>query len=390
MAGRYSNPSTRYNMQQMLAAIGAAGAGLGGYGASRIRNLFGENPASTLGRARAGLRSVSGKKRKKGSKGRAKVRLDGTTGRVVTIKRKKPKRRKKKKFNAKKEINKLKKNMPKFSKKTFRDFKTMCLSFNQPNEHRIFNIKCFDKSTLENYVSNLTKVDDSTVADYSTENTSVRMDTFYKLMLKNNMTSNANFQYAFFLCKDDDNESPVDSIREELVDRGYTAIPGVSGISVATPTSSEIPERLSLGEVHDYHVPAFTGGALNRNWKIQGKVRKAVLGPGDGTDLIWSRSNYVYKQEEKDQENAFAHIKGMSLYLVISVHGDLAHDQTNFTLVGRGRCQLDCEEQLQTTVTYFNPKGLNEVKYTDNLTNTGFTIPVHADNMQSAMEIDDN
>jgi hypothetical protein len=379
------------SMRNALNAIAAAGVGIGGYGAMRARNLFTPNE---LRAGRAGLRSANrglinyrGKKRNRVAN-KTRVKVDGSTSKTVTMKRKK-RRSRKKKFSAKREIAIIKRRMPKWSKKTFRDFKTIVLPSNSPNLHKIYSIKCFDKVILEDYVKNLTKVDAATVADYSTENSSVKMSNFYKLMLKNNMTSNCNLHYAFFVCKDDDNESPTDSIREELVDRGYTGLPGVTALTVATATTSEIPEQLSLGATSPFHVPVFGNKALLRNWAIQGKVQGAVLGPGDSTSLIWSRKSYTYEQEYKDQENAFEHIKGMSVFLVIAVYGDLAHDQTNFQVVGRGQVQLDCEEHRQTTVRYYNPKGLDEVAYTDTLTNTNFGTPVHADNFASAMEIDD-
>lgn len=379
--------------KRLLTAAGLSG----GYIASR--NSF-SNSSSGVGRRRsrsaAGLsqspyigsrrRIMPGRRAK--SRQRVRINIDGSSTRTALMKTKK-RRQKKRKLSLKQEVAKMKKNQPKFSTKTFRDFKTICMSFSNPNEHRIFEIKCYDKNILEDYVKNLTLVDSSGVADYSTSNSSIKMSNFYKLMVKNNRTSNAQIAYAFYVCKDDDDESPCDSIREELIDRGYTGIPAVSGLFPATATASELPRRIVLGSTTPYHVPAFSGGALNRNWKIDGKVKIAKIGPGDTLDLVWSRSDYLYKQEEKDQENTFDHIKGMSVYLVISVYGDLTHDQVNTGLVGRGRCQLDCEEQRQTICRYANPKGLREIDYTDTLTNVNFTIPVHADNMASAMEIDD-
>lgn len=328
-------------------------------------------------------------KRRSKSRRRVRINIDGSSTRTATMKTKKS-RGKRRKLSLKQEVSKLKKNLPKFSTKTFRDFKTIALTNFVPNEHRVFSIVCFNKTILEDYVKNLTLVDSAATADYSTENTQVKMSNYYKLMVKNNRTSNAFISYAFYVCKDDDNESPADSLREELVDRGYTGLPTVSPAVGATATASETPERLVFGQgITPYHVPPFSGGALNRNWKIQGKVKTARIGPGDTLDLVWSRSDYIYKQEMKDQENAFAHIKGMSVYLLMSTHGDLTHDQVNTSLVGRGSIQLDCEEHRQTVCRYANPKGLRQVEYTDTLTNTNFNTPVHADNMASAMEIDD-
>lgn len=394
--GSYDQVRWRRQLIRRARAITAAGLSAGAGMAYNYGGFGRSNRGVTRSRSAAGLREspyVGGRrrimpKRKRKMRNKVRINIDGSSTRTATMKTKKSKK-KRAKLSLKQEVSKLKKNLPKFSTKTFRDFKTICLTNNNPNEHRVYSIVCFNKTILEDYVQNLTLVDSAGTADYSTSNSQVKMSNYYKLMVKNNRTCNAQIAYAFYVCKDDDNESPADSLREELVDRGYTGLPSVSALVGATATASELPERLVFGSTTPYHVPAFSGGALNRNWKIQGKVKTARIGPGDTLDLVWSRGDYLYKQEAKDQENAFDHIKGMSVYLLMSVHGDLTHDQTNTSLVGRGRTQLDCEEHRQTVCRYANPKGLREVDYTDTLTNTNFTIPVHADNMASAMEIDD-
>lgn len=316
------------------------------------------------------------------------VKNDGTSSHVYLMKRKKPRRGRKKK-SVREQLKSVKRLIPKMSTKTFRDFKFLCLP-SVFNTHTVYLIKVLDKTILENYAKSLTKVDAATTADYSLENTSIKMSNYYRLMVKNNRTSNAIFSYAFYVCKDDDNEDPLDCLLEELGDRGYTSLPSKDGVTPGViGTNSEVPDKLRFTASNPYHVPAFSGGAINRNWAIQGSVRKATMGPGDTTDLVWSRNNYTYKQEHKDQENAFAHIKGMSVFLVISIQGDLMHEGGTLTsLVGRGAYQFDCEQQLQTVVRYANPKGLHEVSYSDTVDDTGFVTPVHADNMISDMEQD--
>lgn len=384
--------------------IVAGGSGLSllaSIGENAVRNAMGLPRREAGGRRRsasaAGLRSgagggvyrrVPGRVRGAGRLRVPTVFVDGTTGgryKMQSKKKKKKSGRGKKKFSAKREISKLKANMPKYSTKTFRDFKTMVLSSPNPNEHIIFDINCFDKNKYQTYAQNLTLVDSAGVANYSNENSKIKMSSYYKLMLKNNRTSNAIISYAFYVCKDDDGEGPVDKVREELVDRGYTGLPVVQGVIAASALQSEVPRRLELGALSPYHVPVFSGGALSRNWATSG-VKHARLGPGDSTELVWSRKNWTYNQEAKDQEDAFTHIKGFSIRLLISIHGDLAHDNTNKGLIGRQLWQLDCEEQRQNVVRYFNPKGLNEVEYSDTLTNTNFGTPVHADNFASAVE----
>lgn len=316
---------------------------------------------------------------------RANVRPDGTSkGRYAMITKRGRKRRKK---SVKSQLKALKRIIPAMSTKLFRDFNTIVLSTTSVNRQSYYDINCFDKTVLSNYAANLTAVDSAAAADYSASNSKIKMDLYFKLMMKNNMTTNAKLSYVFYVCKDDDNESPLECVLEELTDRGYTSLPSTSGPDAATATASIKPFRAEFGEgIH--HVPLFSGAALRRNWRQVGKVKTAHLGPGDTVDLVYSRKNYKYEQEYKDQENSFSHIKGMDVRLVVVCQGALAHDSSNHQKVGRSGFHFDCEQQRQCMVRYANPKGLNEVKYTDDLTSTGFSVPNHADDKASAIEGD--
>lgn len=335
-----------------------------------------------FGKAQAKKKKMT-KKRKKPTKGLT-VKTDGTSAGKRNVA---PKRRtnKKKKKSVKKQIAEVRRLIPKMSTKLFRDFKTMCLS-GDLNCHTVYDINCFDKTILQSYAANLTKVDTATVADYTASKSKLKMSQYYKLMCKNNRTANAVLSYAFFVCKDDDSDKPITSILEELTTRGYTNLPTVDDEVAASATSSYQPFQIEFDDQNPFHVPVFGGGAINRKWKIAGKVKTAILGPGDTVDLVWSRKNLTYNQEKIDQENAFAHIANYDVRLVISLSGDICHDEVNTLLVGRDGHQFDCEEHRQCLVHYANPKGLREVKYTDNLTDTGFSTAVHADNQASKIE----
>lgn len=314
---------------------------------------------------------------------RVMVKMDGTTGGRYRMTKRKKYRKRKKSLRA--QIKQVKRLIPKKSHKLFRDFVTYCFP-GAANERRVFDVPCFTNAALDNYAQNLTLVDSNAVADYTTSNSTLQYDLYYRMYLKNNITANTHFAYAFFICKDDDNESPVDSIREELIDRGYS-VPTVQAATGQTATSSNIPRRLEFDSTTCYHAPIFGNAALRRNWKMIGQVQKAVLGPGDTTAVTFSKK-ITYKPEVRDQE-ALTYISNYDIRLVIVLSGDLAHDQSNDCLVGRGSFQLDGEAQHQCNVTYSNPKALREVSYTDDLQQTGFNIPVHADNQASAIEIDE-
>lgn len=314
-----------------------------------------------------------------------KVRIDGTTGGSYKMPTKKRRVQRKPK-SLKQQIAQVKKLIPPMSTKLFRNFRTLCLDNGGFNRNVMHEVRMWNAGDLETYITQLTKVDSSTNLDYSTENTKVRMKLFYKLMCKNNVTANTRISYAFVMCKDDDNESPIACLLEELADRGYTGLPSKNTEVLATATSSVLPANVVFGNgIH--HVPMFSGTNLRRNWEFLGPVRSAVLGPGDTIDLSFNRE-ILYKPEVKDNE-PFAHLAGYDFRLLVVMQGDLAHDATNVCKIGRSDCQLDAEEQRQCLIRYANPKGLNQVVYSDDLISTGITSLEHADNSASAMETDE-
>lgn len=321
-----------------------------------------------------------------------KFKEDGVTGgRALTGRKRRRKRRKK---SLRQQISAVKKLIPPMSRKTWRDFDFLIMKGDpnvntaEVNHHTIYDISCFGPNDFEQFCGQLTKVDTNTNYDYATENSRVKFDIYYKLTCKNNMTSNAVVKYSFMVCKDDDAEEPIDDIREELLDRGYTGIPLVQAFAAKSAIRNKVPARLELDETTPWHVPVFSGVNLTRKWTVVG-VKSVTMGPGDTIDMIYSKKNIVYRPEILDNEN-FDNLKGYSFRLVISLHGDLVHDSVNHRLIGRGDAQLDCEETRIATCKYANPKGLNEVVYTDGIDNTGIVVAEHADNMASAIEVDGN
>lgn len=324
-----------------------------------------------------------------------KLKSDGTSATAKTIKKRK-RGGKKKKTTIKQQLKKVRKLIPKQSHKLFRDFKTYCMLETVPNTVNVYAIDVFTKSDLDSYASTLTAVDSSATADYTTENTSLKMDRYFKLHCKNAVTGNVSISYCFYVCKETDAAGPLTRIKEELDDRGYANVQAPNNAEDANATRSERPPWLSLNggiaepSKEPFHAPIFGGASLNAAWRPWKKgVCSAVIGPGATMDLIWSQRGFTYKQEKLDQESDQARIKGYSVKLLIRLQGDLCHDQTNTRLVGYGLYQIDAEAQVQCKVTYPNPKGLNEVDYTNTLTNTNFTVPVAADNQISAVEIQD-
>lgn len=294
------------------------------------------------------------------------VREHGTM-RTRTRRRK----RKKRKKSMKQIVKSLKRVIPKTSTKLFRDFEMLCMSASGPNQRRIYCIEGFQVPMYTNYISNLTAVDSAGTVDYSTTKTKVKMDQYAKLHCRNNSTGLVHVAYAWMICKDDDNESPLTCIREELLARGYDIKnQPIDPKSAKTATRSAIPKRFLLDATDDgifgqrpYHVPVFGGGALRRKYRQVGAVQYTTMGPGDTIDIKWSRKNYTWNQERKDEEE-FTNLSGATVYLLMDLKGDLVHDDTNTCLIGYSSYQLDCEMQRSCMVRYANPKGLREVVYT--------------------------
>jgi hypothetical protein len=312
------------------------------------------------------------------------VSVDGRSTKTATFtKKRKRKRGKKKKQSTREIVKRLKRNLPKMSKKHKLDYQCLVMP-TAKNNRTVFELPMVNGSTVEQLIDGLTAVDSTSTVDYTASNTSVKINWFYKLMCKNNGTSNAKIRFAFFKCVEDDNESILDNVIEGLGDRGYTGLPSVSAPQAATATESYYPRRCAFGATTPYHTPLFGIYETKRKWKQLGKVQEATIGPGATFDVIKSGA-YTYKPEVLDNE-VFTFHKNFDYSVIIEISGDLAHDDTNTRLIGRAGAQIDCEEYRKITAMYANPKGLDEVEYTDTLTDTNFTTPNFADTVASAIQ----
>lgn len=324
------------------------------------------------------------RKRNPKPKGSGVVMRDGTTSGSFTIPKKKKSKRKsgKRKKSVKTQLKEVRRLIPKKSYLTTRLFEPICMATNSVNTRKIFNVRVWNKTDYAGWVSSLAAQDTANRSDYTSTNSNIQMSQYFKLCLKNAKTSNVKFSYAFYVCKDDDNENPVQEIREELVDRGYLNAGTIVGEAAATATQSLLPGHLNFTSPDDLHAPCFVGGALARNWKKIGKVKSATISPGSSAEIKYSRK-ITYVKEAFDQDASFNHLRKYDVYLVIDCMGEIAHDNTNKLKVGYASWQLDCVRQQQVLVTYANARGLREVNYSDNIENTGFTTPVVADNFAS-------
>jgi hypothetical protein len=312
------------------------------------------------------------------------VSVDGRSTATSSFTKKKKKRTKrKKKQSTRAMLKKLKSSLPKSSHKHKLDYQCIVMP-TSTNARTVFELPMVNTNTVEQLIDGLTAVDSTGNVNYTTSNTAVKINWFYKLMCKNNGTSNAKVRFAFYRCDDDDAESILDNVMEGLADRGYTGLPSVTSETAATATASLYPRRAIFGSTTPYHTPLFGIPEVKRKWKQLGKVQTATIGPGATFDIIKS-GKFTYKPEIKDNE-PFTYIKGYDYAVIIEVSGDISHDNTNSRLIGRCGVQIDSEEYRKISATYSNPKGLNEIEYSDTLTDTNFTDPQFADTVASVVQ----
>lgn len=318
--------------------------------------------------------------------GRQNLRRGGVTKTITT--RKKRKRKPKSRLQKlEKRVAKMKGATPKWSHKTFYEhrFLTMRSPGYEANRRGIFCVEALTTEALENVIQNLTQVDSSATADYSTENTSVKIDRYYKLKIAAGSDSNLYIKYAFFKAVDDDNETVLQGVREDLLDRGYTGVAGINPPLLPDRTTTtvsdrrcHVPQAMYPGATTPYFFGVFGRSNVARKWKQLGKVKSATIGPGDTFHCIHS-DKVTYKPEITDQEGQTYH-KNWDVQLIIEVSGALGHDSTSTGLVGFSSWQMDASENTKHTATYFNPKGLREIDYTDEVDNTNITTIITADN----------
>lgn len=377
--------------------------------AGRARRWFARSEDRPAGRRAAHPRN---RKKLRLSRPAGSVRVDGTSYGSYKVPRARRKKRRAKE-PLQRQLNKFKKSLPKSSMRWFRDFKTLCMFSGEPNTKVLWEIPVFSRTLLDKYAENLRSYETVTgTVDLTLgalPDTNLLMDLFYKLKLKNNMTSNCKVRYTFVMCADDDNETYRRNVIEDLTDLDYTQLPTDQGPIPAGSLNAEVPAGLIFSDVGSYHAPVFGMANTKRKWKTLTPLRSTVLGPGDTMSMQYARNKYNYRPKIIETEN-FTHIKNMTVHLLIECQGDIVHGGNpgdpladpvifpNNCEVGYGQFQLDAEQQNVGKITYANGKGLRDHVYTHTLdtnalvTNDAAGVPqkpVHADNQQSAIEVDE-
>lgn len=258
------------------------------------------------------------------------------------------------------------------------------------NGERWYNVPMIEHSKIETDLASIKALGGTTVdMTDSKDNTSVKcVNPYMKFWMKNGMTSNCIVEYCFFICKDDDNESPIQVMRDDAIDRGLTVAAAISAPFAKTATASEIPQQIVLTGSERGTIQ-WSCKAMGPKWKQLGKVARVRIGPGDDMVITNTVKTFNYKPERLDEE-AFSYLANYDVMLVIRATGDLVHDTTNKQKVGTGGWQLDCIRHTKMHYELQNGLGKNDRVITSNIENTGIATPVHVDNVASAVENDAN
>lgn len=207
--------------------------------------------------------------------------------------------------------------------------------------------------------------------------------------MKNSRTSNCKIRYMILKCKGDTAENALYDMREFMIDRGLTFANTVQAAVSPTATASAIPIRLALpaGEQFRTMFPACYD--LNE-WKPTGKLSEIVLAPGDTCEIIFNSGKSEINYDDVQNANpTTVYYKNQDAFLVLEIHGQPAHDETNVDNIGISPVALDCSLFHQVSIAVQDGKSARYIEHVDNDTNEGLTTLVHVDNHASAVEIAD-
>ena len=328
------------------------------------------------------------------------VKRDGVVGRRVYANKRK---RKVKKPSLAKRVAKLEGGKPALTRHRFGELSPYKLDVGA-NEKRIFEIPMLVRTNIEAAIDalpvpQLTGVTDSAAGavnfsnaslNATAQNTSIVLKGVYlEFHLKNAMTSNMNLSYKFVTPKDADDESYLTDLREDWIDRGLSDIAVATALGANT-LRANIPKRQVLNQSQLFY-PVGSTNATRKAFRDLTKMKKVTLGPGDSTKLIYTRKQHRYRPENHDQES-FDYQPG-EVYLIVTLMGDLAHgnaDSTDFNdVVGYGATSADAMRRIVWDVVRDDGMGLHTHEESNSGDYTNFTAPEHVDNMQSAVEKDE-
>lgn len=319
---------------------------------------------------------------------RSHVKVDGVSSKTVTKKKKKGKSKAVGKSLTKR-ISALEKNRPKVSTNTWEAITFFKTPKAPISTGRMFILDGINVGHIENAIDSLGGL---STTNYTSENTSIDVSSRYvRFRMKNAITGNVKLQCFWAQCVDPTSSSYLEDWAQAIAKRYSVAALSVSAAAGETATTSRFPERVVLTNNQIIYPisegvkgKSFSTGA---NWKQLSQVYTYTLGPGDTDIETLTMPRLTYRPENRDKALNPTNMPGDTV-LVCKLVGDIAHDNVNKDKVGYGSHALDVEVLRRLTVRYSDGKGLRQIENGSDINAVGFTTPVHADNMASAVEQD--
>lgn len=208
-------------------------------------------------------------------------------------------------------------------------------------------------------------------ADLSTKKGSVRISTWYHMVVKNAELYNIHMKYVPYVSVDFTSLSPLEVMRNECIDRmPAQTFRAVDAAQAASTTASATPEQFIL-ENGQQHIQclSFAFDKSPHLYKHLGKggVKSIILAPGDQIDLYWKKE-FVFKPEINESEGAASFWKNQTTGMLLECIGELGHGSNNERVVGYTDWKLDVSLRRKVTYTIDNGIGQKEIVLTSNMT----------------------
>lgn len=272
---------------------------------------------------------------------------------------------KKKKLTLKKRIVKLEKN--KVPNSTYQKVRTNFMHLRQSasgtvnaSNKVLYNIRATTSAEINN---DLTSVEFGTgVANLENRNTSVKTSSYQNLYIKNAGLHSVTVKYVKYVCADHTSIGPLNSARNEGIDRGLSISNAVVGSVAAAAGNSFVPEHLELTRAENCQslIGKISGAD---NLYSCSKISTITLNPGDSTTIVHSLK-HLFKTEILDIHTT-GYIKKIDFGIMLEIVGELCHGGAAGTndIVNYGDWYIDALNKKSVTYTIQNGLGLKDYAY---------------------------
>lgn len=207
-------------------------------------------------------------------------------------------------------------------------------------------------------------------------NTTNKISCFDHFTFKNSNLYTVYIKYVKVKCNDHTAISPINMMKREAIDRGFTVTNNVVTAAVAATGFSAAPSYLALPSQENHNqFLSYSYDNAESLWKKTDDVQSVVLNPGDSFD-IYDANKYDYKPEVIDTEAAQTYIKDYSYGVVMEVIGELSHGSGvgEDDIIGYSDWDIDGCQKSKVTFTVDNGLGVDQVVVNDSDINTPGTV----------------